>query len=203
MYVVEKRVKGRKYFYLCKSQRQGRKICRKTICYLGPGESEECATLNRAIEYWEKTSKKWKAEELKKLIAMDRICSKIKVPLMPADKVYQFLADACIDPGRHYVFYESVFADLRLLFEHDPEFSGIKTLLDAQLKFMKEHLEHERNMAFLEASRQIVKARRLFERYTFSNPRPMNAENEICAAMMRTVKTFPVLKTYLLAITSL
>lgn len=203
MYVVKKRIKGRKYFYLCKSQRQGKKICRKTICYLGPGESEECATINRAIEYWGKTNNKRKAEELKKLIVMDRICSKIKVPLMPAGKVCKFLADACLESGRHYVFYESIFADLRLLFEHDPEFSGIKALLDAQLKFMKEYLEHERNMAFLEASRQIGKARRLFERYTFLNPRPKNAEHEICAAMMRAVKTFPVLKTYLLTITSL
>jgi len=199
MYVVEKRVKGRKYFYLCMSQRHRKKVCRKTICYLGP---EECATLNRAIGYWEKTSKKQKAEELKKLIVMDRICSKIKVPLMPAGKVCEFLADACVESGRHYVFYESIFADLRLLFEHDLELSRIKTLLDAQLKFVKEHLEHERNMAFLEASRQIVKVRRLFERYVFSNPRPMNVEHEICAAMMRAVKTFPVLKTYLLAITS-
>jgi len=203
MYVVKKRIKGRKYFYLCKAQRQGKKICRKTICYLGPGESEECATVNRAIEYWAKTSKEQKAEKLKKLIVMDRICSKIKVPLMAAGKIYQFLADACIDLGRHYVFYESVFADLRLLFEHDPEFPVIKALLDAQLKFMKEYLEHERNMTFLEASRQIVKARRLFERYVFLNPPKKNAEHEICAAMMRVVKTFPVLKTYLLAITSL
>lgn len=203
MYVVKKRIKRREYFYLCKSQRQGKKICRKTICYLGPGESEECATVNRAIEYWEKTNNKRKAEELKKLIVMDRICSKIKVPLMPADKVYQFLADACIDPGRHYVFYESIFSHLKILFEHDVELPRIKALLDAQLKFMQENIEHEKNMAFYEASRQIVKARRLFERYTFSNPPPQNAEHEICAAMMRVVKTFSVLKTYLLAITSL
>lgn len=198
MYVVEKHVKGRRYFYLCKAQRQGKKIRRKTICYLGPAD---CATLNRAIAYYEKTGGEKKAAELKKLIALDRICSKIKVPLMPAGKVCQFLADACVAPGRHYVFYEAVFADLRLLFEHDPEFAGIKALLDTQLKFMKENIEHERDMAFLEASRQIVKARRLFERYVFSNPPPQNAEHEICAAMMRVVKAFPVLEAYLLAIT--
>ncbi len=198
MYVVEKRVKGRRYFYLCKAQRHGKKIRRKTICYLGP---EECATLNRAIAYHEKTGGEQKAVELKKLIIMDRICSKIKVPLMPVGKAYQFLADACVEPGRHYVFYESIFADLSLLFEHDLEFARIKALMDAQLKFMKEHIEHERDMAFLEASRQIVKARRLFERYVFSNPPPKDIEHEICAAMVRLVKAFPALKTYLLAIT--
>lgn len=198
MYVVEKRVKGRKYFYLCKSQRQGKKIRRKTICYLGP---EECATVNRAIEYWEETNKR-KAEELKKLIVMDWICSKIKVPLMPAGKVCKFLADACFESVRHYVFYESIFSHLKILFEHDVELPRIKALLDAQLKFMQENNEHEKNMAFYEASRQIGKARRLFERYTFSNPPPRNAEHEIYAAMTRAVKTFPVLKTYLMAITS-
>ena len=203
MYVVKKRIKGRKYFYLCKSQRQGKKIRRKTICYLGPGESKECATINRAIEYWEKTSDKRKAEELRKLIIMDRICSKIKVPLMPAGKVCEFLTDACFEGVHHYVFYESIFANLMLLFEGDVELPGIKALLDAQLKFMKENIEHEKQMAFYEASRQLVKARRLFENYTFSNPRPRNAEHEICAAITRAVKMFPVLKTYLLAITGL
>lgn len=129
MYVVKKRIKGRKYFYLCTSQRQRKKVCRKTICYLGPGESEECATINRAIEYWAKTNNKRKAEELKKLVIMDRICSKIKVPLMPAGKVCKFLVDACFESVRHYVFYESIFSNLRLLFEHDVELPRIKALL--------------------------------------------------------------------------
>ena len=122
---------------------------------------------------------------------------------MPAGKVCKFLADACFEGVRHYVFYESIFSNLRLLFEHDVELPRIKALLDAKLKFMQEKIEHERDMAFLEASRQIVKARRLFEEYKFSNPPPMNAEHEICAAIMRTVKMFPILKKYLLAITSL
>jgi len=203
MYVVKKRIKGRKYFYLCTSQRHRKKVCRKTICYLGPGESEECATVNRAIEYWAKTNNKRKAEELKKLIIMDQICSRIKVPLMPVGKACKFLADACFEGIRHYVFYESIFSNLRLLLEHDVELPKIKALLDAKLKFMQEKIEHERDMAFLEASRQIGKARRLFEGYKFSNPPPINAENEICAAITRTVKTFPILKKYLLAITSL
>ena len=114
--------------------------------------------------------------------------------------MYSVLADACYKHIRENVFDESFFSNLAILLENDIKFLEIRTLLAALLKSSTEFRNYENRIKQHEANRNITRASQLFK----NSPvvfHPMEDKNKICAAILRTVKKFPVLKTYLLAIT--
>lgn len=76
VYVIKNRIKGREYFYLCKSIRDGKKICRKTVCYLGPA-SFQCSSIAGALRYWKNKLLRNQSEQEKIIAKIRELESKV------------------------------------------------------------------------------------------------------------------------------